>query len=454
MRNGSLPLWQLAVYGGPAVPLAVLLLPLYVTLPTYYAKDLGVGFAAVGTVLTLTRLWDVVTDPIIGLLSDRTRSRFGRRRPWLLGGMPLVILAVWLLFAPPLGVSALHLLIWTVVLYLGGTMMLLPYSAWGAELSPDYHERSRITAVRESAVIAGTVLALAVPALLGMPRVEVMENTAWALTVLLPVTVLLAVALLPDDARLARQPASPAESGLSRRQKISLLWRNKPFRLLIGAHFINGIAYGLPATLFLLFVEEVLRRPDWAWPLLGVYFASAVAGVPFWLWLSRRIGKHQAWRLAMAIAAGTFWTAMLLGEGDVYAFLVLCIVTGVPLGAELALPPSMQADVVDLDTLRSGRRRAGVFFAAWGVATKVPLALAVGIAFPILGLVGFEQAGGEQTPAALLTLASLYSLGPVIIKLTAIWILRDYPIDAAEQRRIREEIATRDAAAPAAGQPA
>jgi Na+/melibiose symporter-like transporter len=435
--------WQLLVYGAPAVPLAVLLLPLYVTLPTYYAKDLGVGFAAVGAVLMLTRLWDVVTDPAIGLLSDRTGGRLGRRKPWMLAGVPIVVLAVWLLFAPPFGVSALHLLIWTVVLYLGGTMILLPYSAWGAELSPDYHERSRITAAREMAVIAGTVLALAVPALLGMPRVAVMEATAWALTLVLPLTVLLAVLCLPDK----RHPAPRGERAAPlNREALRVLWGNRPFRLLIGAHFINGIAYGLPATLFLLFVEEVLRRPEWAWPLLGVYFASAVAGVPLWLWLSRRIGKHQAWRIAMGLAAGTFWTAMLMGEGDVYAFLALCIFTGVPLGAELALPPSMQADVVDLDTLRTGQRRAGVFFAAWGMATKIPLALAVGIAFPILSLAGFEQDGGPQSETALLTLAALYSLGPVVIKLTAIWLLRGYPIDADEQRRIRDRIAAQAAA--------
>jgi Na+/melibiose symporter-like transporter len=444
MRDaGRLSVVHLLVYAGPALPLAVLLLPLYVTLPTYYAKDLGVGLTAVGTVLTVTRLWDVVTDPLIGWLSDRTGGRLGRRRPWMLLGIPLVVLAVWLLFTPPFGVSALHLLIWTVVLYLGGTMILLPYQAWGAELSADYHERSRITAVRESAVVAGTVLALAVPAILGMQRPAVMGGTAWALTLLLPATVLLAVISLPDQ----RMPARSAAVGprMSLRQALGVLWRNRPFRLLIGAHFINGIAYGLPATLFLLYVEEVLQRPDWAWPLLGVYFASAVAGVPMWLRLSRRIGKHHAWRIAMAIAAGTFWTAMLLGEGDVYAFLVLCIVTGVPLGAELALPPSMQADVVDLDTLTTGRRRAGVFFAAWGVATKVPLALAVGIAFPILAVAGFDQSGGPQPDRALLTLAGLYSLGPVVIKLTAIWLLRGYPIDASEQERIRAEIAAQGA---------
>jgi len=426
-------------YGAPALPLAVLLLPLYVTLPTYYAKDLGVGFGAVGTALLVSRLWDVVTDPLIGLASDRTRGRFGRRRPWMVAGIPLVVLAAWMLFAPPFGVSAAHLLIWSLLLYLGGTMILLPYAAWGAELSPDYDERSRIAAVREATVVLGTLLALGIPALLGLSRPAVMGATAWVLTLLLPAAVALAVLSLPDPPVRAPARSSRARGGFL--AGLRLLRGNVAFRCLIGAHFVNGIAYGLPATLFLLYVEEVLQAPDWAWPLLGLYFAAAIAGVPVWLRLARRWGKHRAWQAAMALAAGTFWIAMLLGPGDVWPFLVLCVLTGLPLGAELALPPAMQADVVDLDTLHSGRRRAGLFFAAWGVATKVPLALAVGIAFPLLDLAGFAQdAAGGQDPAALWTLAALYSLLPVAIKLAAIWILRCYPIDATEQRRIRAAI--------------
>ncbi len=441
-RDAAKPLlawWQLVVYGLPGVPLAVLLLPLYVTLPTYYATDLGVGFAAVGAVLLVVRFWDVVTDPLIGLLSDRTPGRFGRRKPWLVAGTPLLLLSAWMVFQPPEGVDWLHLLIWTALMYLGGTMILLPYSAWAAEISPDYHERSRIAASREVAVIAGTVLALLIPALLVVDRPTVMAGTAWALTVLLPLAVLAAVLLLPDKTQPILGKVGAVR--LNPRAALRLLFDNRPFRKLIAAYFINGIAYGLPATLFLLYVEHVLRAEHLAWPLLAVYFASAVAGVPVWLRLSRRFGKHRVWMAAMGMAAASFWTALLLGEGDVGWFLLICILTGFPLGAELVLPPSMQADVIDLDSLKSGRRRAGVFFATWGVATKVPLALGVGIAFPILALAGFEQEAAAQEPQALLVLAAMYSLLPVVIKLIAIWILRDYPIDAAEQQRIRAEIA-------------
>ncbi|SDG46645.1 Na+/melibiose symporter [Limimonas halophila] len=427
--------WQLLAYAGPGIPLAVLLLPLYVTLPTYYADDLGVGFAAVGTVLFLVRLWDVASDPLIGVLSDRSPNAFGRRRPWMVAGVPILVLAAWQLFAPAAGVGWPHLLIWTVLLYLGGTMIMVPYTAWAAELSPHHHERSRIAAVREVSQLVGTLLALGIPALLGLARPDVMTGTALGLTVLLPLAVGLAVWGLPD------RPIGPAAShAVAPGRALKLVWTNGPFRQLIGAYFINGVAYGLPATLFLLYVEHVLRAQAWAWPLLGLYFACAVAAVPGWLWLSRRIGKHRAWMAAMAMAAAGFWPAALLDAGQVGWFVLVCVLTGVPLGGELALPPSMQADVVDYDTLRSGRRRAGLFFAAWGVATKVPLALAVGIAFPALDLVGFQREAAAQTEPALWTLAGLYALFPVFIKLAAIAIVRGYPIDAAEQNRIRDAL--------------
>ncbi len=426
---------QLIAYGLPGVPLAILLLPLFVTVPTFYADDLGLGFATVGAILFFTRIWDVVTDPVIGALSDRTCSRFGRRRPWLAVGAPILVIGAWALFRPPLEVGWLYLLAATLVLYLGGTMIMLPYTAWAAELSSHHHERSRIAAAREVAIVAGTVSAMAIPASIGMDRAAAMNSTALMLVFLVPLTVVIAVRSLPDPPSQLQRP---------RRWTLAFaqLRDNRPFRQLISAYFINGIAYGLPATLFLLYVEHVLLRPEWAWRLLIIYFTSAIVALPLWLAVSRRIGKRQTWICAMVLAAATFWPAALLGDGDLVWFVVICVLTGAPLGAELVMPPSMQADVVDLDTAKTGEQRTGTFFGLWGVATKIPLAVGVGIAFPILALAGFNGSSGANSPASILVLAALYGFFPVLFKLIAIRLVWRYELDEAAHARIASALAS------------
>ncbi len=213
---------------------------------------------------------------------------------------------------------------------------------------------------------------------------------------------------------------------------------------LVGAHFLNGIANGLPATLFLLFVGNVLQVPDRAGPLLLLYFLAAVAGVPFWLKLSYRIGKHRAWAGSMLWACLVVVWVPLPGPGDFWPFVVICCLSGLSLGADLALPASIQADVVDLDRLESGRQRTGLFFAAWSMVSKLSLALAVGIAFPALDLIGFE-AGGRNSALALFGLAALYGLLPVVIKLAATALVWNFPIGADAHDDLRRRLAAQHA---------
>lgn len=424
MSPSRLSARQVTAYGLPGLPLAILLLPLFITVPTFYADDLGLGFATVGLILLFARAWDVVTDPLIGILSDRTYTRFGRRRPWLLAGAPVMVIGAWALFRPPADVGALYLAGATITLYLGGTMVMLPYTAWAAELSSDHHERSRIAGAREAALVIGTLCAMAVPALFGIDRSIIMNGTAIALLVLTPLTIAIALFALPDPATPRAPRPTPERAGLAR------LWSNQPFRQLISAYFVNGIAYGLPATLFLLYAEHILGRPEWSWVLLIIYFASAIVALPAWLAISQRLGKRRTWITAMAMAAFGFWPAAILGDGDLFWFVLVCVWTGIPLGAELVMPPSMQADVVDLDAAETGTRRTGTLFGLWGVATKIPLALGVGIAFPILGLAGFSGDSATNTPQSLLVLAGLYGLVPVAFKLLAIRLIWNYPLDA------------------------
>ena len=429
---------SLFAYGLPGLPLAALLLPMYVYLPTFYAADLALGFTAVAAVLMVARLWDVATDPLVGTLSDRMAWRLGRRRPWMLAGVPLVLTSAYFLFLPGADASWASMLLWTVLLTLGGTMLILPYTAWGAELSDDYNERSRIAAFREVFVVLGTLLAAGLPSLLGEDRGQALAALFWFLLVFLPVSVLVATIMVPEPSVQVRRP-------LPWRQSLTILRRNGPFRRLITAYFLNGIANGLPATLFLLFVEHVLQSKAYSGLLLFIYFLCGIAAVPGWLWLSRRYGKHKVWVGAMLLACSVFIWVPFLGPGDLGWFVVVCVLTGLPLGADLVLPPSMQADVIDLDRLRSQRERAGLYFAIWGMATKLALALAVGIAFPLLQLAGFDPETAVPGGFSLLVLAGLYALVPVVFKVTSIMLVWRYPITAKRHNRLRQRIAAREA---------
>ena len=440
-RAAGLTALHLAAYGLPGLPLAALLLPLYVYLPAFYAADLGLGFATVGLVLLAARLWDVVSDPVIGALSDRTKSRFGRRRPWMLAGAPLILISAYFLFLPAQGAGALYLLVWVGLLILGGTMVLLPYSAWGAELSSDYHGRSRVTAAREVFVVLGTVIAAGLPALFGNDPGPSLQALFWILLLTLPLALAFVLTCVPEPLVQVRQ-------ALPWRRSLGLLRANGPFRRLILAYFLNGIANGLPPTLFLLFVEFGLEAKASSGPFLLTYFLCGILSVPLWLRLTRPYEKHRVWIGAMLFACAVFVFVPFLGPGDGNWFLLVCVLTGFALGADLVLPPSMQADVIDLDRLRSGRERAGLYFALWGMGTKLALALAVGIAFPLLEFAGFEDKPGGGGALPLLVLAGLYSLLPVAFKLGAIALMRGYPITAARHQRLRERIVLRQASRP------
>ncbi len=417
-------------YGLPGLPLAVLGIPLYVFLPPFYAET--VGIAAVGILLLAARLWDVVTDPLVGALGDRIDTRLGRRKTLILIGTPLLLLSVDQLFRPPDGAGMLHLLGWSFLVYLAWTLVSLPYTAWGAELSRNYDQRSSITGSREGFVIVGMLLAIVLPAVM-VPDGSPGEALAWLagmLWISVPLAIGAALLLVPEPRNLL--PPVPWRDG------VRLLRENKPFFRLLIAYILNGLANALPATLFLLFAQHVLVAEDWAGAMLITYFAAGLLGIPLWLWLSRRIGKHRAWACSMLWAAAIFVWVPFLGEGDAWLFLIICLFSGLSLGIDMALPASIQADLVDRDTARGGGQRTGLFFGLWGMATKLALALAVGLAFPLLALSGFDAS--DSNPDGLLALGLLYGLAPIPFKLAAVWLMWGFPVDRGTQLAWQKQV--------------
>jgi glycoside/pentoside/hexuronide:cation symporter, GPH family len=439
------PRWfQLAAYSLPALPLALLTLPFYVIVPGYYAS-IGIPIATVGTILLAVRLVDAFTDPVAGYLSDQTKSRFGRRRIWFGAGIPLTALAAYMVFSPPDQVTGQYLLIWSLALSVGWTIALVPYNAWGAELSPSYDGRNRVTVFREGFAFVGTLMALVLQFAFSDPQSPAagLERTldvfALIMVVGLPLAALVTVALVPEPVNRSVRKTGFAEG-------LSFMRNNVPFTRLVAAFLINGLANGFPVTLFLLFVQDRLELADKAGLFLLIYFFAGLIGMPFWLLVAKLRGKHRSWSYAMLVACGAFIFAPFLPPGADAAFLAVCVVTGFSVGADLVLPASLQADVIDVDTAASGEQRSGIYLAIWGLATKLALALAVGIAFPLLAWSGFDPANGLKTELGLKTLALLYAAVPVMLKLMAIAIMWDFPLNAERQRQLREAIDNRNKA--------
>lgn len=428
----------LVFYALPAFALGLPTIPVYVFLPTFYAEQVGLGLTAVGAVLLVARVTDVITDPLMGILSDRSDSRFGRRKPWIAVGFLVAVGALVLLFQPPTGTGPTFLFFGATILYLGWTVMAVPYTAWGAELSGNYGERARITGAREALQLAGVIAAAGVPfaaAALGVGESGDLSAISWvAVATGIPAVVLL-LWKVPD-----RPVVDAPEKRRFRRTDLRDIFSNRPFVRLLGAWFINGLANGIPAALFPLYLNHVLQVGATArGALILVYFLCGIAAIPLWVALSHRFGKHRVWCGAMVLACAAFVWVPVIPIGGVLWFSIVCVVTGMALGADLALPPAIQADVIDLDTLRHGRHRAGVFFALWSMGTKLALAAAVGFAFPTLDFLGF-QVGGNNGTHVLMALAVIYSLVPIVLKVGAIAMVWNYPITHRRQRAVRRLI--------------
>jgi GPH family glycoside/pentoside/hexuronide:cation symporter len=428
---------RLVLYALPAAVLSLPTIPVYIFLPALYGVSLGIGLAATGGVLLLARLFDALTDPLMGLLADRRSVLGAWRKPWIIAGAIVAGVGLLRLLDPPPAVGAWYLLFWSIVLYGGWTMVSIPYSAWGAELSAKYDERTRITTWREAFGLGGILAAGGLNLWLldaGMTSGAAITALAWAAVVTGAIAFPLLLVFVPEGAhQRASRPGGRALASLFR------LARNRPFLRLLSAWFLNGLANGIPAALFLLYLEHGLGAGERQRPFfILLYFVAAVLAMPLWLALSRRYGKHRTWCVAMISACIAFAMVPLFPERALVAFAVVCFVCGMALGADLALPPAIQADVADFERMRNGVDRTATLFALWGLGTKLALAAGVGIALPAVAWFGFDPAAAE--PTGKLALVVIYALFPVVLKALAIATMWGFPLTPERHAIIRRRI--------------
>lgn len=439
IRNSVLFYYSLA-----DMPVAMSIFPVIVFIPRFYSNDVGIAVATVGTIMLAARIFDVITDPLMGYISDHTRSRWGRRRPWIALSVPFMMISIYQLFLPPADAGAAHMLAWSMLLSIGTTMMLIPYYAWGAELSADYGERSRITGARAMAGVFGSFTAQAVPAVALLAfgiggSAAVLEIVGYTMLLMMPLCVLITLWGTPD-AQVEVKSAVPVMTGLK------LMAKNRPFLQLVSAFTVGSIGLNITTPLYLFFIADVLDAEARAIYMLAFFYLTNLFSVPVWVNISHRIGKDRAYMSAFVLIACAHPFYLLLGEGDFWYMLPITMVTGFAAGGfGAALPNSMKADVIDLDTLQSGENRAAFFFSSWSFVQKLVASLGTAVAMYGLAIVGFHS-GGENGPDELFGLRFLFSTLPSIFYLAAAALMWKYPITAERHAEIRAELDRRAAA--------
>ena len=421
------------------MPIQMGAIPVAAFLPNYYGQDLGLSLAAVGTIWLLTRLFDAVSDPLIGWLSDRTNTRWGRRRVWMVAAVPVLMLAVYKLFMPVTPVTEVYLFGWLVFFWVGWTMLFIPYYAWAAELSPDYNERTRITGWRASIGMAANVVSKVVPVLaiffFGFGGTEeTLLLIGGMMLLLLPVTVGLTVFNVPEgrDYIPTQIPLIPG---------LKLMWKNAPFKRLVLAFFINQLGSSISTALVVFFIRNVLQDEQNSILMLLVYYAFNLSGIPFWIWFSSKVGKHRAWCLGLTVFSCFQLCYLGLGAGDFYYMLPITACTGFLGGSFWVLPNSMKADVIDVDRLETGEDRTAWYFAVWSFTTKVGQSVGPALALTLLAFMGFGTGTGDtSTPEGLLGLKLLFVLGPVTGFILAALIAWNHPLDEKRHAELRKKL--------------
>ncbi len=393
-------------YGLLGLPLAFVALPLYVILPNHYAREFGVPLATLGAILLGARLFDAFIDPLLGRLSDRLFAR-SARSVLTLGAIAALVLAIGfaLLFFPPVRTPG-ALIVWASVMlmitYAAYSALSVSHQSWGAMLGGNEAQRSRIVAWREGLGLIGVVLASVTPVALGLPAT----------------TALFVVALIAGWLAWSRAVRPAAKAGLHT-VEAGAIWRpfkHASFRRLLAVFMFNGIASAVPATLVLFFIQDLLQAPASMEPLfLGSYFLAAALSIPMWLAIVKRLGLAASWLCGMFLAMAVFSWATQIGAGQTGAFLLICALSGIALGTDLALPGALLAGVIQANG-DSGQAE-GAYFGWWNFATKLNLALAAGLALPLLAVFGY--APGVRAPEALSALVIAYCVLPCVLKLCA-----------------------------------
>ena len=472
---------RLVAYSTNQLPLNMAALPVVLNVSHFYGEVLKVPLGIMGLIFIATRVIDAIQDPVIGLISDKFTHRGPRGRLTFVALMlPLLIGGFYMLFHPPQsllsqpGLLATWLFVALFVVHLGYAGVSISYHAHGAELTDDYNERTRVTVGREVFGLMGMTLAVVLPTYF-TAKLGDHAGYVYMGLIFIPIAILFALPTLIWSPPSVHPPVVREEPETHvryfRNWLVGLMpWlagptqnmdksftlktlvpffapmKNKLFRRLLLVFIVNGSALGVAVSVMLFYVEHVLKGGKLqAGIILLVYFGSAALSVPLWLMLSRRLSKTAAWFIAMVMTAAAMLLAVFLGAGDFVWFVPIAIITGLGIGADYGLPPSVLADIINSDEGKDTRGDTGAYFGLWALSTKLATAIGAAGSLPVAAMLGFNPGMGQYSSTALIV---VYIMLPVAIKIIAallIWYIRI----ESERGAVRDEILGRRAGAAA-----
>lgn len=442
--------WRMVLaYGAPGVGAGYMYLLLGLYVMKFSTDVLLIAPAVMGLIFSASRIWDAVSDPLVGYLSDRTRSRFGRRRVWLMASIVPIAAAFVMVFAPPRSLSDAALVAWMAVAIIGFysamTVFFVPHLSLGAELSKSYHERSRLYGMRHAFYTFGSILSLATFYLLiraEQQGADVVRDLAQYLSI----GTALVMALLIVFASSQLRERAEYQGRVTERpfQAFQDVWRNPHARLLIVVTFIENIGSAAIGVLTLYVAQYVVGAPALAPLFILCYMIPSTISVPMWLPLSRRFGKVRLWLFAMVLTGVSFGSMFALPFIDsllaksIYIS-VAAVFAGLAAGCGGTLSPSVQGDVIDFDELMTGERKEGSYFAAWNFVYKGGMGVMLLLTGFVLQFSGFVP-NQPQTMTVQIAMVTLYGLFPLVCYSIGAILFTRFTLDEKVHAGIRAEL--------------
>ena len=402
LLKSNLRLITFFLYSLPSIPLAAAQIAVYIAVPAIYSKIAAVGIGITGLVIMISRVIDMITDPILGTYLDRMVEKIGWKF-WLLIGFPLISIGIFILFNPVDSLEITSLLLGVIFVTLGWTFFSIPWWGIGIAISnSNSNDRFKVVSFRELLTIPGVILGL-----------FLIHFSNISGEIFLIISILF---LSPLFIKKIPIPNISNVKGTSYFLNIKNLFKNNSnFKYLCLSYFFIGLSNGVTSILFILFVEFIIGGSPQNF--LSIYFISAFIGLPFVYMLASKYNKKRIWTSFILLACICFLPVVFLSNNSATLFMVICIISGFCLSADLIIPSSIQADIIYKEQQQNKNVLVGKIYSVWSFIQKLSLALSAGVCLPLLGYFGFNP---SEVNTQLLPLSFAYGIIPIILRIPAI----------------------------------